>query len=94
MQKWIKIIEINDIKENKEYFIGRKKENNCVGDLFWSRPLRGKDQWTTKPGIAIRYKGCEDLKEVLRKNPNAVAIEVPLNACTRWRARKANFNKK
>lgn len=93
MSNWIKYAEIDDIQENKEYFIGRRKENNCVGNLFWSRPLRGKDQWTVKPGIAIKYSGSEDFKEMLRKNPIAIAIEVPANSDKRWRARKPNFNK-
>lgn len=92
MSNWVKTVEVDDVQDGKTYFIGRRLESNAVGQLFWSRPLRGKDQWTVKPGIALRYTGDDDFREVLRKNPIAVAIEVPANADRRWRARKANFS--
>jgi hypothetical protein len=94
MSKWIKTVEVDDIEDDKLYFIGRRSERNGVIHLFWSRPLRGKNQWSVKPGIAIQYVGNDDFRETLKKNPIAIAIKVPVNADKLWRARKANFNKK
>lgn len=92
MPEWVKAVEADNVQDGKIYFIGRRSETHVGIQLFWSRPLRGKDQWTVKPGIALRYTGDDDFRELLRKNPVAVAVEVPANADQRWRARKANYS--
>lgn len=46
-----------------------------------------KECFTVKPGIAIRYNGGKVLNDFINKN-NLVAIPVPADYATRWRARK------
>ncbi len=57
--------------------------------LFWCRYLSGKEQWSSKPGIAIRFVGdAAFVKKLSEYNGQLVAIEVPSDADKRWRARK------
>lgn len=61
--------------------------------MFYSRGLNGKTLWSVKPGIAIQAYGGKQLIKTFATNAalNLVAIEVPADASTRWRARKRRF---
>ena len=95
MSEWIKQIPVAETKEDKSYFIARSYNNGKSFD-FWSCYLNGKENWSIKPGIAIRYHGGESLIRTFAKNPQAelIAIEVPADADKRWRARKHSITRK
>lgn len=86
---WIKVIPVAQLDPKKDYFIGiirGSEERPCYE--FWSRCLNNAKQFTSKPGIALRYAGDEGLRTLLDNDARLVAIEVPANAARRWTARK------
>ncbi len=87
MQTWIKIIPVEETLETHEYFIGRRGKSCCS---FWSRLKSGKTEFTSKPGIALRYSGGPRMVEDFARNSklNLVAIEVPPDADKLWKRRK------
>jgi len=88
MQKWIKVVDAKDLDPHRDYFIGRVG----YGVMFISRGLDGKLMWSVKPGIAIKFT-AKNAREHLGTNADHVAILVPKDAATRWRARKRHFYK-
>lgn len=96
MGKWNKVIASpDDISPDKTYFVARQCSYlpNQETWMYLSRPLKGPKQWATKPGIAIRYRGSPKLAEWMKRSAHEieqkrlVAIEVPADANTRWKAR-------
>jgi hypothetical protein len=78
--------------EDKSYFIGRAHNSTThnTSYSYWSEYLNGKENWPVKPGIAIQYKGGENLVKAFKRNTWAklVAIEVPADADKRWKKRQ------
>jgi hypothetical protein len=87
-QRWIKEIAPDELRPEKSYFIAQKFgiHGNCYA--FYSQGLKGKRSFTSKPGIALRYAGGDELRAILEKHPELVFLEVPADADKRWRARK------
>ena len=81
-------VEPEAIDSEKSYFLAIKPvwEFGCY--TYASRGLNGKFCWSIKPGIAIRYKGSNELIDELKKRTNLVALLVPEDVDKRWRARK------
>lgn len=91
MRSWIKEVLPCQIEDGKLYFIATR--HNSPGSYsFYSRGLNGKKSWSVKPGIAIRFTGGAPLVAELAKNQNLVALEVPVDADKRWKARKRRFS--
>lgn len=91
MQKWIKFIELDQIADDKEYFLGKhynKGDSYHEHCSFIGRGLNGKVMFTSKPGIAIRFKGIESIRTVMQKNEGLSIIQIPDDADRRWQARK------
>lgn len=86
MQTWIKIIPPEELNPETYYFLGARL--GMDGVHFWSEMKNGKRQWTSKPGIALLYKGTETLAETIKGNPKYCAIEIPADAAKRWKRRK------
>lgn len=85
---WIKKVPLSEIKEGALYFIGMNPGGSAQV-WFWSQYLSGKETWSGKPGIAIRYKGGPALVAMMKENGEKYfAVEVPADADKRWRARK------
>lgn len=94
MQKWIKFVPRDQLIDGAEYFLGRhrNKGDPYHEDVdFLGKGLNGKQQWTCKPGIAIRAICNEKFRKTLEENPDLVAVEIPKDAATRWKARKRKF---
>ena len=89
MSDWPKQVPVEQTSEDKLYFIARTFSQGRGFD-YWSLYLSGKEGWSVKPGIAMRFYGGAALVKTFAKNPqaNLVAIEVPADADKRWRARK------
>jgi len=90
MRDWIKAVAIDAIEDGESYFLATGPGDS---PLLWSQPLRGKERWTTKPGIAVRFSGGENLRVLLRRPTNAsvVAFKVPADADKRWKKRKTKY---
>ncbi len=99
MAAWIKEVPTDQLDPSKEYFVSLVRTYgpaNTKSYEFWSQPLRGKECWSGKPGIACRYLGDERLVKFITRNNDTmdksfqqlVAVEVPADADKRWRARK------
>ncbi len=60
---------------------------------FHVRGLNQKLMWGGKPGIAVQYTGCEKFRQYLRdaKDSAYLAVAVPDDHATRWKARKRRF---
>lgn len=95
MQTWIKVAPPNTLDPEKHYFIavGRGPDNQPSSYHFWSRCLNNAKMFTSKPGIALRYSGDDNLRKILAGDARLVAIEVPPDAAQRWRARKPNASR-
>lgn len=91
-QPWIVEVPLDKLDPSKDYFVARRwlDSNKRPCYEFYSRLLNGKDTWSGKPGIAIRYPGKPELKAAILKNSHVelIAVEVPSDADKRWRARK------
>jgi hypothetical protein len=86
--KWVKEVEAEDVRDETFYFLATRPPTRMTPHLFHAEGLNGKKCWSQKPGIALRYKGSDFVREELKRNPNMVAVIVPNDADTRWRARK------
>ncbi len=85
---WIKEVPVSEIDPAKHYFIAMHPGGGS-STWFWSEYLSGKQQWSSKPGIAIRFHGGPGLvAEIEKKGGKICAVEVPADADKRWRARK------
>lgn len=91
MQSWIKIAPVDDIQPSLKYFIGKRCGETI---LFYSRDIKGKMVWSCKPGIAVQAPGDEKLRHAIANDAELVAVQVPKNAATRWRARSKKRNKR
>lgn len=93
MSSWIKEVTLEQLQEGRAYFLAKKWESECAGTsyMFHSRLLNGKVQWSSKPGIAVRCVANEKLREILTEHADLVAIEIPADADSRWKARKHRF---
>lgn len=85
---WIKEVEFADIKDGQLYFIAQRPPTDMVMHEFAARGLNGRDIWSQKPGIARKFEGSEDFRKYMEGKPNLIAIEIPADAATRWKARK------
>lgn len=87
------VVPVEETKPDRLYFIARGSPGRF---MYYSRYLSGKHAWSVKPGIAIQCYGGEQLVTTFAKNKakgiDLVAIEVPADAATRWRARKRKFS--
>lgn len=88
VQKWIKPVESADVVDGKDYFVAARPRNSMQGYSFQSIGLNGKVCFSSKPGIAMWFKGGDALREQLEKLPTLVALEIPADAHTRWKARQ------
>ena len=71
----------------KAYFIATRL-NSGHGTMFWCQYLSGKEQWASKPDIAIQFNGTPAFVAEMRKQAvSVVAVEVPDDADKRWKAR-------
>ena len=92
MQSWAKIVPIGEIKDGQHYFVGKVFGGGVYAGLeFHVRGLNKKLMWGGKPGIAVRYEGSANFREYMAKSTDCVAVEVPTDADTRWKARKRRF---
>jgi len=87
-QSWVKPVGVDGIKEGVEYFIGREPLSRLSQWTFYAELKSGKRQWSSKPGLAIRYVGCDKLRKEVSKHEGVACVEVPANAEKRWRSRK------
>lgn len=88
MASWIKPVALSDVQDGKLYFVGMPPKWEFGTWAFWSEGLNGKQSWTEKPGIALRFEGGDELRRVLRDRPDVISVEVPKDADKRWRARR------
>lgn len=87
-QHWIKEVPVSDIAPDKTYFIAMHPGGGS-SVWFWSQYLSGKENWSSKPGIAMRFRGGPALvAEITKREGKLFAVEVPGDADKRWRARK------
>lgn len=93
---WIVETPVDAIVDGKHYFLALRHDGTGTAHYeFWSRYLSGRTTWSVKPGIAIQYEGCQELRDTIRKQTApVVAVEVPTDYATRWKARKHRFNTK
>ena len=93
MASWIKEVSLAQLQEGQTYFLAKKWESKCAGTsyMFHSRLLNGKAQWSSKPGIAVRCVANDKLREILTEHADYVAVEIPVDADKRWKARKRRF---
>ena len=87
-KKWITEVEHADIKDHAVYFIALRPASRSASHMFSACGLNGKTCWSEKPGIAKRYEGGEALREHMRQRNDCIAVQVPADADTRWRARR------
>lgn len=87
-KKWIREVEAEQIKDDSQYFIAIRPASRMTSHLFSARGLNGKTCWSEKPGIARRYQGSEELRKYMKQRNDLVAVLIPPDANTRWRARK------
>lgn len=88
MQSWVKLVEVADLDPDKLYFIAVRPRTQNNPLLFQSQADR-KANWTTKPGIAAKYSGRALIEGAnFRERKDLVAVEVPKDADTRWKARR------
>jgi len=88
MVDWIIEVEPDLIKDGKLYFVAMKPPTEMAPHLFSATGLNGKSCWSQKPGIANRYRGCEKLRKEMRQKTDLIAVDVPANADSKWKARK------
>lgn len=92
---WIVETPLDKLDPAKTYFITRrwKDTNDNPHYSFYCCGLNGKETWAGKPGIAIRYVGSPGLRDAILKNSHIdlIAVEVPIDADKRWKARKHQF---
>lgn len=86
MQTWIKIIPSAELDESKLYFLGRFI--NISSLHFWSVLKNQKREWTSKPGIAVKYYGRDSFRELVESDSKLCAVEIPADAEKRWKKRK------
>lgn len=85
---WIKVVPVSEIVPDGTYFLAMTPQGNG-GTWFWSRYLNGKEQWSSKPGIGIRFVGGPALIAKITEHGGKIcAVEVPADADKRWKARK------
>ena len=88
MSNWIKAVTPDEVQDGKLYFIGMPPKWKYGAWEFWSEWLNGKRAWSIKPGIALQYEGSDELRKLLTEK-ELMAVEVPKDADTRWRARRS-----
>ena len=88
MPAWIKTVEIEQIVDEVLYFIALKPATKLGRWMFFSEPKNGKRQFSTKPGIALKYKGSAEFRDYIKNNDKLCAVEVPSNSDSKWRARR------
>lgn len=92
MATWAKPVEAKDIQESELYFLGKNvtahSPEMAASWLFYSKDIKGKLKWASKPGIALRIRGDQKLREILAENPHLQAIPVPKDADQRWKRRQ------
>lgn len=93
MTSWVKTVEANDVEEGQSYFLGKNlaAEGVCPHWYFHATDIKGKAIMSQKPGIASRFLGGEQLREILAKHPELKAIPVPADADKRWTRRKRRY---
>jgi len=83
---WPVVTPLDELQDTACYFIAKPFGKGSF--IFYSKGLNGKTIWSVKPGLAVHFKGGEKLKEALRKFDDLVAIKIPDDYATRWKARK------
>lgn len=92
LKVWGKEVPVEDVSTEKFYWIAKIWGETCA---LYSRWKNGKTAWSSKPGIAVHFKGSLALLDEVRKQ-NAteregvrwILIEVPADASKRWKSRK------
>ncbi|MDO8416245.1 MAG: hypothetical protein Q7S87_08555 [Agitococcus sp.] len=87
VQAWIKPIEAAQVVERTVYFLALRPRTTMQSYSLYGTNIKGRSIITCKPGIANRVYGNEKLRELLRNNPDHVALEVPADADKRWHRR-------
>lgn len=92
MTIWVKQVPVNELVDDQHYFFARAWESmGSTSYSFWSRGLNGKPMWSVKPGIAMHIKCDEKFRKALADTPGAVAVAIPADYATRWKARTKRF---
>lgn len=92
MATWAKPVEAKDIQESELYFLGKNVTAHSADFgpswIFYSKDIKGKTIWSSKPGIALRIRGDQKLREILAENPDLQAVPVPKDADQKWKRRQ------
>ena len=89
---WAKAVPAASVADGTSYFLAHLRGGSGYEHyVFYARGLNGKAIMSEKPGIAVKYEGGEELRDLLRRHPTLVAIEVPVDAAKRWTARRRRF---
>ena len=88
MASWVKAVYLSDVVDGKLYFIGLRPVSRLAPWMFYSEDKSGKRRFTVKPGIAIRYRGGDELRKAVASRSDCCCVEVPEDADKRWRARR------
>ena len=88
MAGWIETVEADAIVDGELYFIGMRPVSEHGQWNFWSELKNGKERFTIKTGIAVRFKVCEKLRKKMSEDKRLCCIKVPPNADRKWKARR------
>lgn len=73
-----------DVVNGRLYFICTKLPMGVTE--YYSEWKNGKKAFSSKPGIALQYEGCDKLRDLVEAG-KFFLVEVPSDADKRWRRR-------